>query len=782
MLRWGTRNASRNESQFKTDSECGSDGLEEIHGFLLQAVRRLVGRHETNSALLALILSLVGADERRPLVEAVARAAGVRPRPSRCNRKARPEDRVPEDLRELVEALSRKGGDRLLLEPLTEEFELHYLHLERRPPPGISLGQVGNMIERELDLAEDSDKAEAAVEQVLARFLDEALQHTAEPSNPPRLAEFVEAFGLPNVDRLVLLFFLARAGNRSFGLFCDAHSLQDWSRLLATACGTTTSQVQEALAEEGPLMVNGILTRSREDRASIYRLADPVVDYLTGLGGKPLADHFVRVDREPTFAIDSFPVTEAELEVLQRLVANGRPCHILVHGRAGTGKTEFVRALVAAAGKTLCFVQTGEEGTARQRRVALAGGSRLARPEDAALVVDEADTLLNTDGHLLGPGVDKGWLNTFMDRSPAIVIWISNAVGGIPSSVRRRFTYTLAFKAFNRAQRLSMWDQVLEGSSLGKAVDREMRRRLAAAFNVDASGIAGAVQAAELVLPSGRGRPEVVEETLGKLLRRHLEFMSGAPLKEPVRNVDEYRPDALRISGDRKVIVDALHQAVAARARGNADPRVNLLFWGPPGTGKTEFARYLAATLGLQLVVKTASELLSMWVGGTEKNIRAAFEEAEREEAILFIDEADSFFIDRSTAHRSWEVTQTNELLQRMEQHKGILICCTNFLHGLDRAALRRFDWKVEFKTLDEERLLTTYREYFALGRPELSPGQRRRLAALEGATFGDFRAIQGRIRFIPLEETDHDQLIDGLEEEIAYRKGDGGGRRLGFR
>ena len=105
-----------------------------------------------------------------------------------------------------------------------------------------------------------------------------------------------------------------------------------------------------------------------------------------------------------------------------------------------------------------------------------------------------------------------------------------------------------------------------------------------------------------------------------------------------------------------------------------------ILLHGPPGTGKTQFARYVATRLERDLMVKTASELQSMWIGEAEKNIARAFREAERDGAILFIDEADSFLFSRESAHRMWEVSQVNEFLCQMENFKGILICATDFV------------------------------------------------------------------------------------------------------
>ena len=77
--------------------------------------------------------------------------------------------------------------------------------------------------------------------------------------------------------------------------------------------------------------------------------------------------------------------------------------------------------------------------------------------------------------------------------------------------------------------------------------------------------------------------------------------------------------------------------------RKNAAQSLNILLYGAPGTGKTEFVRYLARKLNRNLVIKRASDLLGMYVGQTEANIKAAFEEAEESKSILFFDEADSF-------------------------------------------------------------------------------------------------------------------------------------------
>ena len=108
---------------------------------------------------------------------------------------------------------------------------------------------------------------------------------------------------------------------------------------------------------------------------------------------------------------------------------------------------------------------------------------------------------------------------------------------------------------------------------------------------------------------------------------------------------------------------------LAERLVTNAGQAFSLCLQGPPGTGKSAFARYLAERVGLEILQKRASDLLSPRVGETEQQIAAAFAEARDTEAFLIFDEADSLLGDRRSAHRSWEVSQVNEMLTWMESH-----------------------------------------------------------------------------------------------------------------
>ena len=149
-------------------------------------------------------------------------------------------------------------------------------------------------------------------------------------------------------------------------------------------------------------------------------------------------------------------------------------------------------------------------------------------------------------------------------------------------------------------------------------------------------------------------------------------------------------------------------------------------------------------------------DLLSMWVGGTEQNIKQAFEDAEAEKAILFFDEIDGLLQNREQAMRSWEVTQVNELLQRMENFNGVMIGATNFTQNLDPAVVRRFTFKLEFRYLDEAGKVLFFERMF---RVKLTPQEAMRLARISDLAPGDFRTVRQGMHYLGRDVTNDDRL-----------------------
>jgi len=131
-----------------------------------------------------------------------------------------------------------------------------------------------------------------------------------------------------------------------------------------------------------------------------------------------------------------------------------------------------------------------------------------------------------------------------------------------------------------------------------------------------------------------------------------------------------------------------------------ATPGVTALFAGPSGTGKTMAAQVLARSLQLDLFRVDLATVVSKYVGETEKQLAAVFDEAERSNVLIFFDEADALFGQRTRvhdAHDRYANIEIDYLLQRLDTFRGISILATNRKSDLDAAFLRRLRTIVDF-------------------------------------------------------------------------------------
>jgi len=143
---------------------------------------------------------------------------------------------------------------------------------------------------------------------------------------------------------------------------------------------------------------------------------------------------------------------------------------------------------------------------------------------------------------------------------------------------------------------------------------------------------------------------------------------------------------------------------------------LNILFSGPSGTGKTMAADIIAKDLKLEMYKVDLSSVVSKYIGETEKNLGRVFKETSSGNAILFFDEADALFGKRSEvkdAHDRYANIEINYLLQKMEEHEGIVILATNLSKNIDDAFLRRIHFNVEFPFPDEKQRELIWRKIF---------------------------------------------------------------------
>ena len=162
--------------------------------------------------------------------------------------------------------------------------------------------------------------------------------------------------------------------------------------------------------------------------------------------------------------------------------------------------------------------------------------------------------------------------------------------------------------------------------------------------------------------------------------------------------------------------------------------------------------------------------MLNKYVGETEQRIAAAFEEAQAENAVLVFDEVDSFLQDRRMARQSWEVTQVNEMLTQMESYNGIFVASTNLMNNLDQAALRRFDFKIEFGYLRGEQVWQLFNAYAEKFNLTVSGSLKADLIRLKNVAAGDFAVLHKQARITPFETAE--AMFKALQTECALKEG----------
>lgn len=324
-----------------------------------------------------------------------------------------------------------------------------------------------------------------------------------------------------------------------------------------------------------------------------------------------LLERLVGRPSKPSLDLDDFRHLDARDDAVRLLSGALRQStpgvNILLHGRAGTGKTEFAKTLAAAAGGRL--YSTGEpeaDGETRgnhpglDRRNDLRRADRLLGTEgDAVLLCDELDEVF--DAGEKGSRVSR--LRLLEDnRTPTI--YTANRIGDLDEAVLRRFMLIARFTALSPGRRTEMNRRILAGANLPKIADPEtLAARLSDELEAAPGVLAQAIRVIEL---TGGGDDELFRHA--ERIERAISRNRARPrLGPPVEAKHPWSAFA-HLGKHARDVRDSLAAAVfgGADGAGAGAPAVrrtgvNLLFYGPPGTGKTEFARTLCAEIGARL-------------------------------------------------------------------------------------------------------------------------------------------------------------------------------------
>ncbi|MCC2636613.1 MAG: family ATPase [Moraxellaceae bacterium] len=602
-------------------------------------------------------------------------------------------------------------------------------------------------------------------------------------ANASRLAD---KLGLDEAERRILEFTVLLHSERSLddaADFLGGLSTRRVSSVLAIVLDLPEVAVKFALSSKGGLARCGLVTvdinsSSPPLKGKLDVVSLRFVDRMQSEEQDPLQliRDTVFLSRPGTLARDNYPHAARELEILlpylQRTLEQHRTgVNVLIYGPPGTGKSEMVRMLASETRSELFEVasedEEGDPVRGENRLRSYNAAQSLLVSHRALLLFDEIEDVFNDGdgpwGRKSTAQLRKAWINRMLEENPVPTLWLTNSIRCMDQAFLRRFDMVMELGVPPRQER----ERIVRDHA-GDLLDEGTITRIASAEALSPAVIARAAAVISAV------RDDLSPDRRGSAMELLVNNTLTAQGHEPVRKHEGALPAWY---DPRFVNVDTDLTALAEGLRENRNAR--LCLYGPPGTGKSAYGRWLADQLGMPLLVKKCSDLLDMYVGGTEQNLAAAFREASQSKSILLIDEVDSFLQDRRGARQSWEVSGVNEMLTQMDNFEGIFIASTNLMQGLDQAALRRFDEKLQFGYLQAEQAWTLFErlcEGLALDTPDAS--LRIEIDRLKVLTPGDFAVVARQHRFRKFGAPG--AVLQRLREECALKE-DGQQQSMGF-
>lgn len=255
----------------------------------------------------------------------------------------------------------------------------------------------------------------------------------------------------------------------------------------------------------------------------------------------------------------------------------------------------------------------------------------------------------------------------------------------------------------DEASRLILWERFMESASLATELDP---REMAAKFRFTPGQIeAAVVRSRELARLTGKTviDADLLHNSCYDQVVVGLNTLAS-PIKPAYSWDDLVLPEAeIKMLKDACAHVKYRHTVYTEwgfSKRASYGRGLSMLFSGPPGTGKTMAAQVVTNQLHMQMYKIQLSQIVSKYIGETEKNLRQVFTEAKNANCILFFDEMDALFGKRSEvkdSHDRHANIETAYLLQQMEEYDGVVLMATNLLQNIDEAFMRRINFVIAF-------------------------------------------------------------------------------------
>jgi SpoVK/Ycf46/Vps4 family AAA+-type ATPase len=553
------------------------------------------------------------------------------------------------------------------------------------------------------------------------------------------MGQLVRRFSLDEFEvKCLLLALVPHAEPRMASLIAKANS-DVFSRnvtvgfALERFCRHTDERIRrrQAFLSSGSLIKHRLVTLGVIDVGMAdallsrrFQLTMPTVRYL--MGEEELADDVAKVARleTPSVSLLNVILDADHMRNIQELFEHhteyreliegwgfnkvlpyGKGLTFLFSGPSGTGKTLLAHALAAHAKRQILFLSAADLPEKEGVETTLRDVFTEAAMREAVVLIDECETLFSKG--------DKRKATAFgaLEKFEGITILTTNHPEQLDDALERRIIYHFPFEEPDPAHRRQIWEVHLPPEvPLTSDIDLDI---LANRYDFTGGTIKNAILVAvNRALAKSRKNPtlsmKMLDDGCLSQLRYALEDLT-------VRTSTHLRLKDIVLPEDqdkkvREIIAAVRNQAVVLNSWGFGKKLVTgkgitCLFDGPPGTGKTFCAEIIAGEFERPLYRVNIPEVVSKWVGETEKHIKAIFQQARISHAMLLFDEADSLFAARSSETSSatdrYANMEVNLLLQEIERFPGICILTTNFFGSLDKALIRRIQFRVTFEEPD---------------------------------------------------------------------------------
>jgi len=573
-------------------------------------------------------------------------------------------------------------------------------------------------------------------ERNLRQGTDARLEAGRKGGNSTALCRLCDKYGLDDFERTVLLLAVAPCIRQGFD---DLYEQLEGDTIhgclnVEVAFSFMETPVPERVARRrcfslaAPLVAADLVTVDLSSRYTSPKDLLTTEINLTGrtfsylVGDMSLADEFMEFSsvEEPVAEMSQvvLPGQDKEriLSVVQQhdrylacrkawgfdqVIRYGRGALMLFYGKPGTGKTMTAHAVAHTLGKRVLNVDIPTFVENREADRFLPGLFREARLQDAVLFFDECETIFA--GRQYGNTL-MTLLLTELERFDGVAILATNLPRVLDEALDRRILVKVRFPDPDRQARLEIWRKHLpEAAPLSDDVDLEA---LADRFEMSGGYIKNAILTAlAAAVHQGGDTPQIRQDHLEEAARQQLCRPSE---EEPDLVVPRARLADVILPEETTARIEELIDAARNRrtvlerwgigAHLSYGKGISALLHGEPGTGKTLCAEAIATELNRPLLAAHIPAIVSKWVGQTERNLDNLFQRARSQQAVLFLDEADSLLTERGAGHASrHDDSAVNTLLTLIERHDGVLLLATNLPGRLDRALGRRLTYRLRF-------------------------------------------------------------------------------------